>query len=424
MVRTVPLGPAEPVTLVVAGAGMRGMIYARRAVLEGRARIVALAEPRADIREAAAAEFGIDPSRVFADWRELAAAGRLADAAVVATQDSMHTEPAVVFAELGYHLVLEKPMAPTEEESARIVAAAEKAGVMLAVCHVLRYTPYTRALKALIDSGRIGTIASIEHLEPVGWWHQAHSFVRGNWRSEAESSSMLLQKSCHDIDWLIHLMGQVPTRVASFGSLLHFRPENKPDGAADNCLDCGVEAGCPYSAKRIYTGFLDHPDTRHWPLSVVTTDHTEEGVLAALRTSPYGACVYSGGNDVVDHQVVTMEFATGGTVSFTMTAFTAADHRKTRIFGTHGSVEGDGVRLRVHDFTTDTVETIDTGSGEDGTAAAGHGGGDEMLLDAFVEAVRTGDRSLILTDARDSLASHQVVWAAERARKTARVVAL
>ncbi|MEU6661826.1 Gfo/Idh/MocA family oxidoreductase [Streptomyces sp. NPDC046821] len=410
--------------LVVAGAGMRGMIYARRAVLEGRATIVGLAEPRADVRESAAAEFGIDPSHVFADWRELAAVGRIGDAAVVATQDSMHTEPAIAFAELGYHLVLEKPMAPTEEESARIVEAAEKAGVMLAVCHVLRYTPYTRALKALVDSGRIGTIASIEHLEPVGWWHQAHSFVRGNWRNEAESSPMLLQKSCHDIDWLIHLMGQVPARVASFGSLLHFRPENKPEGAADNCLDCGVEAQCPYSAKRIYTGFLDAPDTRYWPLSVVTTDHTEAGVLAALRTSPYGACVYSGGNDVVDHQVVTMEWATGQTVSFTMTAFTAADKRKTRIFGTRGSVEGDGVRLRVHDFTTDTVEVIETETGEDGTAAGGHGGGDEMLLDAFVEAVRTGDRSLILTDARDSLASHQVVWAAERARKTAQVVAL
>ncbi|MEU6478144.1 Gfo/Idh/MocA family oxidoreductase [Streptomyces sp. NPDC047017] len=419
-----PQRPAGPVTLVVAGAGMRGMIYARRAVREGRARIVGLAEPRAEVREAAAAEFGVDPARVFHDWRGLAALGRVADAAVVATQDSMHAEPAVAFAESGYHLVLEKPMAPTERDSARIVEAVRKAGVMLAVCHVLRYTAYTKALKDLIDSGRIGAVASIEHLEPVGWWHQAHSFVRGNWRNEAESSPMLLQKSCHDIDWLIHVMGEAPARVASFGSLLHFTPENKPAGAADNCLDCGVEAQCPYSAKRLYTGCLDDPAARHWPLSVVTTEHTEEGVLAALRTSPYGRCVYSGGNDVVDHQVVTMEFPSGATVSFTMTAFTAAEHRKTRVFGTRGWVEGDGVRLRVHDFTTDTVTVIDTGTGEDGTAADGHGGGDEALMDAFLDAVRTEDRSLILTDAHDSFVSHQVVWAAERARRTATVVTL
>jgi predicted dehydrogenase len=416
-----------PVTLVVAGLGIRGQIYARAAVARGRARIVAIAEPRADLRARAAAEYGIASEHVYPDWQAMAAAGRLADAAIIATQDAMHVEPVESFAARGYHLLLEKPMAPTEHDSVRIAEAAQRAGVMLAVCHVLRYTVYTRTLKALLDAGRIGEIASVEHLEPVGWWHQAHSFVRGNWRDTRASSPMLLAKSCHDIDWLIHLMGRAPRRVSSFGSLLHFTPQNRPQGAATRCVECpsAVESQCPYSAVRIYSRFLEGDEEgSYWPLSVVTDARTPAGLEEALRESPYGECVYNGGNDAVDHQVVAMEFPGGATAAFTMTAFTAAEQRKTRIFGTRGCIEGDGAVLRVHDFVTDTVEVIDTGTGPDGSAAGGHGGGDTALLNAFITAVATGDRSAILSDAHASLRSHQVVWAAERARISGAVVEL
>ena len=417
-------GQREPVTLAVAGVGSRGSGYARDAVLDGRARIVAIAEPRAEARAAAAAEFGVPAEHVFADWQDLAAAGRLADAMVVATQDAMHADPAVRFAGLGYHILLEKPMAPNPHDSERIAAAAERAGVILAVCHVLRYTRYTQYLKALLDSGRIGEIASIQHLEPVGWWHHAHSFVRGNWRSAEQSSPMLLAKSCHDIDWLIHLMGRTPRQVSSFGSLVHFRPENRPDGAGERCLDCAVEPTCPYSAKRIYQGFLDDPAAHRWPLSVLTADRSPAGLAEALRTGQYGRCVYSGDNDVVDNQVVTMQFDGGATVSFTMVAFTRAEHRKTRIFGTRGVIEGDGVRLHIHDFLTDTGETVHPGGDAGPDAGSGHGGGDHRLVVAFLDAVAAGDPSLILSSARESLASHQVVWAAEEARTSGTVVTL
>ncbi|MFL6117477.1 MAG: Gfo/Idh/MocA family protein [Catenulispora sp.] len=409
------------ITLAIAGAGGRGRDHARHAAARG-ARITAVAEPRPEARAAFAAEFDVPAQNVFASWEELAAAGRLADAAVIATQDAMHADPAVAFAALGYHILLEKPMAPTEADSRRIAEAAERAGILLAVCHVLRYTAYTRVLKALLDSGRIGDIAAIQHLESVGWWHQAHSFVRGNWASEADSSPMLLAKSCHDIDWLMHIMGRRPSRVSSFGSLLHFRPENKPAQAAERCLDCAVESTCPYSARRIYLKFLaTHPN--RWPLTVLTADHSEAGVLAALRDGPYGRCVYNGDNDVVDHQVVALEFPGGATASFTMSAFTRLEDRKTRIFGTRGLIEGDGVRIRVTDFLTDTDEEIDTDGGVGGPAGD-HGGGDPALMAAFLEAVRTGDRSHVLTDAASSLASHSVVWAAERARHSGTVVEL
>ncbi|NUO97993.1 MAG: Gfo/Idh/MocA family oxidoreductase [Nonomuraea sp.] len=412
------------ITLAVIGAGLRGLGYARHVLDSGRARVVAVAEPDPRRRRSLADEHGIPAANVFADWRDLLAGDRLADAVIVATQDRMHVEPAVRAAELGYHILLEKPMAPTEAEATAIAEAAERHGVLLAVCHVMRYTPYTRTLKALVDEGRIGQVMNIQHLEQVGWWHFAHSFVRGNWRSESESAPMLLAKACHDLDWIVHLKGALPERLSSFGNLVHFRAGQRPAGAADRCLDCPIEPACPYSAKRLYLGCLGDPAREFWPLSAVTADHTEAGVLTALREGPYGRCVYAADNDVTDTQVVTMEFADGTSATCTVTAFAALEHRKTRVFGTHGSIEGDGVTLRVHDFLTDEVSVIDTHAGADASAATGHGGGDAALLDAFVAAVAQGDPSLVLTSGQESLATHRAVWAAERARHTGTVVPL
>ncbi|NUR84907.1 MAG: Gfo/Idh/MocA family oxidoreductase, partial [Nonomuraea sp.] len=371
------------VSIAVVGAGLRGQIYARNAVLGGNATIVAVAEPDPARRAAFVAEFGVPAEGVFGAWEELAAVPRLADAVVVATQDRMHVGPAVAFADLGYDLLLEKPMAPSEEEARQIVAAVERNGVLFAVGHVLRYTAYTRLLKSVIDGGRLGSVASIQHLEPVGWWHQAHSFVRGQWRRADESGPMLLTKSCHDIDWLLYVMDREPRRVASFGSLFHFRKEGRPEGAGERCVSCAVEPGCPYSAKRLYLGCLGDPRKEFWPLSAVTSDATEAGVLSALESGPYGRCVYTTDNDVVDQQVVIIEFDGGATVSFTMTAFTPLEHRKTRVFGSHGMAEGDGRTVRVVDFRDGSEEILDSRTSTGASAADGHGGGDGGLTAAF-----------------------------------------
>ncbi|GAA2738217.1 Gfo/Idh/MocA family oxidoreductase [Actinocorallia aurantiaca] len=412
------------VTLAIVGTGARGAAYARLAAAHGQATIVAVAEPDPARRAAVAAEFSLPADQCFTGWHELAARPKLADAVIIATPDQMHADPAVALAARGYAILLEKPMAPTPEEADRIVAAAVANDVLLAVCHVLRYTPYSRALKALLDEGRIGDIVSIEHLEPVGWWHHAHSYVRGKWAVEAESSSMLLAKSCHDIDWLGHLIGRPVTRVSSFGGLRHFRPDNRPDGAGIRCVTCPVERSCVYSAVRIYERFLGDPVYEAWPLSVLTEDITATGLRKALEDGPYGECVYSGRNDVVDHQVVNLEYQGGVTVSFTMTAFTALDFRKTRIFGTRGSVEGDGRTLRIHDFLTDTTHTLDFDRGGDASAADGHGGADAAMISAFLDAVRTGDHAHVTSGPEESISSHRVVWAAEHARHTNTVVTL
>lgn len=403
------------VELALVGAGDRGTTYTKYATIDGRARLAAVAEPDPRRRKALLAEH---PDAVgFGDWRELAEQPRLADAVVIATLDAGHVEPAVRFAELGYHILLEKPMAVRLEDCRRIVSAAERAGVVFTVCHVMRYTPYTHALKAVIDSGRLGEVVTIEHLEPVGWWHHAHSYVRGNWRRSDEATFMLLAKSCHDLDWLTYVMGRRVTRVSSFGGLKHFTAENQPAGAADRCVDCAVAADCPYDAQRIYLPFVG--GRQRWPLSVLSEDTTEAGVLRALREGPYGRCVYACDNDVVDHQVVNLDFDGGATASFTMTAFSPMSPRKTRIFGTRGFLEGDGAKLTVTDFVTGNVEVIDTNPPEDG-----HGGGDQGLVTAFLDALSGNDRSPVLSGPRESLHSHEIAWAAEESRLTGTVVTL
>lgn len=407
------------VTLAVVGAGARGTGYASWALANpDRARVVAVAEPR-DVRRERLAE-AHRPGHVHRDWRDLAAAGRVADAVVIATQDAMHLEPALAFADLGYHILLEKPIAPTEAECRRIVAAIEQAGVLFAVGHVLRYTRYTQAVKSLVDAGRLGEIVSVQHLEPVGFWHYAHSFVRGNWRNQAQSTFMLLAKSCHDLDWLRYVVGRPIRRVASFGGLTHFTPERRPAGAADRCLDCGVEPECAYSAKRLYFDRLR--SGRHgWPLHVVVDEPTEAALTTALRDGPYGRCVYACDNDVVDHQVVALEFEGGQTGTFTMTGFTEGGlYRQTRIFGSQGELVGDGHTIRLHDFRTRDTEVIDARADSDD----GHGGGDAALMDAFVRAVATGEARHILSGPAEALHSHLAVFAAERARRGGTVITL
>lgn len=408
------------VKLAVVGVGGRGGVYSDWAYsFPEKAQVVAVAEPRAEVRAAFARKHGIAEERCFADWRRLAEAGRVADAVLVCTQDRLHTEPAVAFASAGWNVLLEKPMAPTADECSEIVAAARSGGGVFAVCHVMRYTAFTKVLKQILDSGAIGDIVSVQHLEPIGFWHFAHSFVRGPWRNEAESSPMLLAKSCHDLDWLRFIVGQPFTRVSSFGNLRHFRSENAPVGSGDRCVTCAVEPDCPYSAKRIYaTGLAERNFTIRHVVNVLDQEHLD----AALRDGPYGKCVYHTDNDVVDHQVVNMEFANGVTASFTATAFTQHEPRKTRIFGSQGLLEGDGYEVSVLDFNTEKTTTtpvkMPVGPG------SGHSGGDGALMAAFVDAVAQSDPSLVLSGPDESLETHLAVFAAERARHKGTVEAV
>lgn len=419
---------ADVVKLIIIGAGSRGSIYAQYALENPtQAKVIAVAEPRAEYRQELVLAHDIAEENIFSSWEEIAKIEKFADAVIISTQDHMHVKPSVAFANMKYHILLEKPMAPTESECRTIVNAAVENDIFFSVCHVLRYTRYTQKLKQLLNDGSIGDIVSIQHLEPVAYWHQAHSFVRGNWANQDNSTFMLLAKACHDLDWLSYIVGSECKSLSSFGSLMHFRKENMPDGASYRCLSCDYKNNCAYSAKKIYLDSYDsncslpsgvHPGF----LNVVTPKPSRESLVSALNTGPYGVCVYQCDNDVVDNQVVNMEFEQGQTVSFTMTAFTEYAERKTRIFGTKGMIEGDSESLKVYDFLTDSTNEIIIDAGDPNSEMVLHSGGDNEIMRAFISAIRTNDASKIVSGPKETLESHLMVFAAEKARITRSVV--
>ena len=404
----------NPVRMIVLGAGARGMdAYAPYALIApDQLQIVGVAEPRETRRNAFAARYGLPENAIFSDWRDALNAGIDADAVLVATQDNEHVEPACSAMERGYDVLLEKPIAKSEAELKRIYDTSVRTGKRAAVCHVLRYTRFFNTLKAIIDSGEIGDVVNISHSENIGYWHMAHSFVRGNWRREDETSPMILAKSCHDTDILLYLIGKDCKRVASFGSLKHFTAENAPEGSAERCLDCKVAATCPYNAARLYL----IPFLTGWPVSVITDDLSPAGRKKALREGPYGRCVYHCDNDVVDHQSTVLEFEDGVTATMTVSAFTDYRHGRTiHIMGSHGEIRAkmSDETIEVTNFRDGSVRT--TENPLPGGMGDGHGGGDMGLIASFVRMER-GEESAVKSSIRDAIQSHLICIAAEESR--------
>ncbi len=406
----------NPISVAIIGLGSRGLdTYARcMEKLPERAKIVAVADIDPEKVEIAAKRYHVPADRCFDSGEALLRQPKLADAAVIATPDACHYTQAMAALNLGYHLLLEKPAARTASECLDIAALAEEKGLHVAICHVLRYTVFYQTLKKLIDEGRAGDVVSVQAIERVAYWHQAHSFVRGNWHNKEQSTPMILQKCCHDLDMLLWLMGGHCRTVSSFGSLTHFTRDHMPEGAPLRCVD-GCPAGdhCLYNAERYYLeGFRKWGDA--WPVNVLCPEPTEEKVKKALRETDYGKCVYQMDNDVVDHQVVNLEMENGATAALTMCAFTATGGRHIRIMGTAGEIEGDGEKnvIRVRPFGGEAEEIDVTRLTDD---FSGHGGGDFRLAQDFF-ALLSGEGKGLLTGIRDSVESHLIALAAEESR--------
>ena len=399
-----------------------------------------------------AAEHGLSAHAVHPDWHTLLGDPAIADAVVIATPDRLHAAPAIAALDAGWDVVLEKPIAPTLDEVRAVGVAAARGRGSVTVAHVLRYTPFFAAVKRAVDDGWIGDVVTIEHAERIGYWHFAHSFVRGNWRREDEASPMLLAKACHDLDLLRWLAGDRCTAVASFGGLRHFRQEEAPDGAADRCVHegrrCPVAADCPFDAVRLYVERTARVTT--WPVSVITDDPSPEGRLRALEVGPYGRCIYRCDNDVADHQVVALEFANGVRATLTVNGLTADNTRLITIGGTRGELRGrlDTGEIEVRRFLPggpvgsepwdrddagrsmmrDDQRIVLTALPVDGPD--GHGGGDDGMLRDLVArlgARRSGgpvQDTAARTTLSASLDSHLMAFAAEVSRHESRTVTL
>jgi predicted dehydrogenase len=405
---------SDRISVAIIGAGSRGAMFADIiARIPQWASVGAVAEPRAEYRQALAARHGLPANRVFRDWRDMHR--KICDAVVIATQDRDHAEPAVAFTRQGCHMLLEKPMATTIEDCARISKAQAESATITSVCHSLRYHKGFAELKHVTASGRIGRIITLDHLEQVAWWHQAHSFVRGNWGNESRATFMLLSKSCHDIDFIAHLIDGDCQKVQSFGSLAYFTRANAPSGSSERCTACALEPTCAYSAIKAYVD----GNREQWPASVVAATHDREAHRAAIAEGPYGRCVWKCDNDVVDHQVVCMEFDGGVTATFTMSAFTQAGGRRIRVHGTEGEIEFSEEGMTIRGFADGKSETVRFEPEE-----GGHGGGDERVMVSFLAAIRERNPRLVLTDVRESLRTHSIVFAAEKSRRQGRMVAM
>ena len=411
----------KPITVAIVGLGNRGMYAYGSRILEknDEIKVVAAADVDSERLALMAKNHNIDPKNCFNSADELIAQPKLADLLFICTQDKDHYKEAIEALKKGYHLILEKPISPSLKECKEIAETAKKYDRQVLVCHVLRYTPFYSKLKEIVDSNVIGDIITVNAEECVGYWHQAHSFVRGNWRNTEESAPMILAKCCHDMDILLWLLDKKCVKLTSFGSLKHFKAEKAPKGAADRCFDCpaDVRAKCPYDCEKFY---LDGPrgikaGAVNWPQKVVSVAPTVENVTEALKTGRFGRCVYHCDNDVVDNQIVNMLLEDDITVNFTMSAFNPTIRRTIRIRGCFGEILGDmeGHTITVTEFGKAPI-TYDTQTKE--SSRGGHGGGDTGLIQSIIDFFGYDKTSKAVTYIDKSIESHFVALAADYSR--------
>lgn len=401
----------KAMTALLIGAGDRGArAYAPYALAyPNELKIVGVAETGIERRTKVQQAHDIPVENCYESWEEvLQLDQKIADIAIICTLDRNHFKPTVRALELGYHVLLEKPMSPDPLECIAMEQAAKKYNRQLTICHVLRYTEFWSAIQKVIAKGEIGEVVSLQLNENVEVMHMSHSFVRGNWNNKEKSSPMILQKSCHDMDIISFVIGKECKRISSYGSLMHFKEENAPIGAPMRCLDgCPAELECPYHAGRYYLG-----EGKGWAKKF-TEDYTNEAIIKALQETPYGKCVYRSDNNVVDHQVVNMEFAGGATATFSMCGFTREQTRIVQIMGTKGELRGNMEEnsISIFDFLTkhETVIKFDDPVG-------GHGGGDHGIMRTFLREIQFGNSRDSVSSTSASVRSHLMAFAAEDSR--------
>jgi hypothetical protein len=408
---------SKTITAITLGAGNRGTVYGNfAAAFPGEMKIVGVAEPIKYRNDKYAKTHKIPDANRFNTWEDVFKRPKFADAIIISTPDRLHYGPCMKALDMGYDVLLEKPIAPTEKECRDILEKSKKKGHIVAVCHVLRYAPYFVKMKELIAKGAVGEIMSVQHFEPIEHTHMAHSYVRGNWHNSKETTPIILAKSCHDLDIIKWVIDKPSKQIAAMGDLKWFRIENAPPGSTARCTDgCKVERECPYSAikdyyeKRKRLSVFDLPEDK--------SKHAEV-IMEKLKTTNYGRCVYRMENDQPDHYITSIRFADNVTASFSMEAFTSYHGRRTRIMGAMGDMVGDMTELVVTDFRTGKeTKLIPKAEDVEGYKNSGHGGGDWLLVRDFVQAVAHQDPKMLTSTIDESIESHIMGFMAEESRK-------
>jgi hypothetical protein len=412
----------KPITAITCGAGARGNVYGDYAIeYPAQLDIVGVAEPIPLRNERYAKKHAILDENRFKTWEDVFKKPKFADAVIISTPDQLHYGPCMEALRMGYDVLLEKPISPSEKECRDILELTKSSGRIVAVCHVLRYAPYFVKLRELMQAGTIGEIISIQHMEPIEHTHMAHSYVRGNWHNSAASTPIILAKSCHDLDIIKWMLGKSSRQVQAFGNLKWFKSDNAPAGSTQRCTGgCAIESTCPFSALRIYyrnrqrTYVFDLPEEK---------DKQGDAILKYLDTTDYGRCVYRMDNDQSDHYTTNMLFDGDITASFNMEAFTPWGGRRTRVMGSMGFVEGDMSQFTVYDFRTGKSKVYESKALDvENYKNEGHGGGDWRLVADWIQAVSQHNPNLLTSTIDASIESHVMCFMAEESRLNKKVM--
>lgn len=412
-------------TIAILGLGNRGINYGTLLLSRKDAKIVAISDLDPERVEIAKEKFGCPDVKTFESADKLFAQGKIADAIFICTQDRDHYGHTMQALDLGYHVMVEKPVSPNPQHCLDIEKKAKEKNLKVMVCHVLRYSKFYRKIKEVIDSGVLGNIVTIRHSENVAYWHFIHSYVRGLWRREDETSPVLMAKCCHDMDLLYWFLGSRCKEVSSYGDLVFFKEANAPEYSTKYCEDCPERETCPYDAYLQYIGRADHLEPKFpWGTYPVSNVGTKQRLEAALHHGQYGRCVWHSDNTVNDYQFVQMEFENGTHVQFAVEAFSNENYRKTHIFGTKGELYSNDLdeTITIHLFGKEK-EVIDMSLNNQDAYGGGHVGGDLGLVNDVVDyllgnEVQSGNLTLI----QDTYESHLIVAAAEKSRKNGAAV--
>ena len=405
------------ITVSILGTGNRGTNVYGKIInsQKDKFKIVALCDVNQDKLKYSSNIFEVEKENLFTNEDSFFEQKR-SDLLLITTLDKDHVRQAKKAIKLGYHILLEKPISASEEECLELLEYAKNYNRIIMVCHVLRYTVAVEKLKELLDSKIIGKLVLIDHIEQVAYWHQCHSYVRGNWRITEETAPMIMAKSCHDMDLLQYFTNSKCKTVSSYGNLEFFKKENMPKIATERCMDCPLKDNCAFSAKKLYLDdfVLNNGKGRWCSKTLVIGEVTQEKLLNALATTNYGKCVFNSDNDVVDNQSVMMEFENGIKATFRMTAFTQNGGRQIHFHGTLGEI--------FYNETDNTIKINVFGKPEEiiditkiTTDLSGHGGGDKRMIAKLYEAI-TDPSVEFDTSLEKSIESHLMCIAIEKSR--------
>ena len=362
--------------IAVIGVGNRAGKY--MSCLAPEAEVAFLVDPNPVRLAQAAQEYGVPREACFLDAESFFARRRDVDGVILTTPDRLHYAQALAALRAGYPVLLEKPATTSLKEFDSLLEESERTGVPVSVCLVMRYHPYFRRIKEIVDDGEIGRVLSIDHTESIGPDRMGHTFVRGLWSRKDLSSPIFLSKCSHDADFLLWLAGGKVLDVSSEGGVTKFRPDRAPERTASRCVDCPLD--CPYSAVALYR------DRRAWiaGFDVPEGRSMEEVIEEELASGRYGRCVYHCDNDVNDWQEVRFRLDNGIQMRMFLDGVSLAEGRRTVIQGTEGTLRAYGSQLEVNGRVEDFSSLVDVPL---------HAGADRLLVKDFINALLTGQQT-------------------------------